>query len=65
MKIMERIKESEHGSTLVTVQPEIEELGLLIHPLLVAISANFKKENNEKIKDFDWSKVEVESIPMM
>lgn len=65
MKIIERIKESEHGSTLVTVQPKIDELGLLVHPMLVAISANFKKENNEKVKDFDWSKVEVDSIPMM
>jgi hypothetical protein len=49
----------------VTIQPKIDELGLLIHPLLIAISSNFKKENNEKIKDFDWSKIEVESIPMM
>lgn len=65
MKIIEKIKESEHGSTLVTVQPKIDELGLLIHPMLIAISANFKKENNEKVKDFDWSKVEVDSIPMM
>jgi hypothetical protein len=50
---------------LVTIQPKIDELGLLIHPLLIAISSNFKKENNEKIKDFDWSKIEVDSIPMM
>lgn len=45
VKLMEKIKESEHGSTLVTVQPQISELTLLIHPLLIAISANFKKEN--------------------
>ena len=65
MRHIERIKESEHGSTLITVQPQINELTLLIHPLLLAIGANFKKENHEKVKDYDWSKIEVDSIPMM
>jgi hypothetical protein len=46
IKVMEKIKESEHGSTLITVQPKVEELTLLIHPLLIAIGANFKKENH-------------------
>ncbi len=64
-RLMERIKESEHGSTLITVQPKVNELSLLVHPLLIAISANFKKENHEKTKDYDWAKTEVESIPMM
>ena len=31
----------------------------------MAISANFKKENHEKTKDYDWARTEVESIPMM
>jgi hypothetical protein len=62
---MERIKESEHGSTLITIQPKINELTLLLHPLLMAIGANFKKEHHEKVKDFDWSKIKAESIPMM
>ena len=65
MKIMEKIKESEHGSTMVTIQPQIGELTLLLHPLLWATAATFKKENHEKAKDFDWSQVPAESIPMM
>ena len=50
MEIMESIKESEHGSTMVTVQPEIGELTMLLHPLLWTIAATFKKENYEKVK---------------
>ena len=46
VKVIEKIKESEHGSTLITIQPKIDELGLLIHPMLLAIGANFKKENH-------------------
>ncbi len=38
---------------------------MLIHPLLIAISANFKKQNHEKTKDFQWGKIDVDSIPMM
>ncbi len=48
VKLMERIKESEHGSTLVAIQPRVEELTMLFHPLLAAVAANFKKENHEK-----------------
>lgn len=62
---MERIKESEHGSTLVTIQPRVEELTMLFHPLLVAVAANFKKENHEKEKDYNWAATKVESIPLM
>lgn len=50
---------------MITVQPKINELTLLFHPLLAAIAANFKKENNEKTKDMIWSKIDVQSIPMM
>ena len=47
------------------MQPKIDELSLLVHPLLLAVGANFKKEMHEKVKDYDWSKIEVDSIPMM
>jgi hypothetical protein len=32
-------------------------LSQLIHPLLIAVGANFKKENHEKTKDYEWGKI--------
>jgi hypothetical protein len=50
---------------LVTIQPKINELTYVIHPLLACIYSNFKKENLEKQKDFNWINIPVERLPTM
>ena len=57
---MEKVKESEHGATLINVIPEVKQLTYVVHPLLTAVYANFKKENLEKQTNFNWK----DSVPV-
>lgn len=49
--ILEGIKESEHGSTLMAAQPCVGDLTYLIHPLLLPIYANLLREKGNKKKE--------------
>ena len=48
MKIMENNKESEHGSTLMTPQPFVNNLTHLLHPFFPAIYGHLWKEKEDQ-----------------
>ena len=56
MGIMENIKDSEHGSTLMSVQPPVNELTHVLHPIFPSIYGHFLKEKEESGIKFEMRK---------